>query len=61
MLCCVTESERLVPPIQQQSGLAGGVKFKFGNVFFKFARDAHGIYRDDFSAQKVGQCVKALQ
>jgi hypothetical protein len=32
---------------------AGGLKFKVGKVFFKFATDTHKLYGSDTAAQKA--------
>ncbi len=46
-------ARRSIQPIAQQQGVAGGLKFRVGNVFFKYARDSYGLYGGDTPAQKA--------
>jgi len=46
-------SKRLIPPFATQQGIAGGLKYRVGNVFFKFATDCHGLYGSDDLAHKA--------
>lgn len=45
-------SDKTLKPLDG-AGIAGGEKFKLGNVFFKFARDDKGLYPCDMYAQKA--------
>jgi len=42
-------------------GVAGGVKYKTNNIFFKFAKDEHNIYGgDEFAAKSASMELKGL-
>ncbi len=45
-------SQRTIPLATSVGGTAGGVKYIYHGILFKFARDEHGIYGGDHFAQK---------
>lgn len=53
---------RSIQPLGSGKGVAGGEKFLVANIFFKFARDVHGIFGGDEAAGKAANReVRALQ
>jgi hypothetical protein len=55
------EEKRLFHPIQEQKGMAGGLKYKVGNVFFKYSVDNNQMYGSDSAAQKAaGNEIRAI-
>ena len=48
----VSEAQKTIKPIN--GGFAGGQKFLYHGIFFKFACDDKGLHTDDYYAAKVG-------
>ena len=60
----VPAKEKSIPPVDV-GGIAGGSKFIYGGIFFKFARDENNLFGSDDNAAKaalheVSELVKCI-
>ncbi len=51
----IDNASKTIPPVEDFGGQAGGPKYIYRGIFFKFALDWKGIYGDDEYSMKAAR------